>query len=347
MPLPTPCQIVDLRQEFLRQNFSIFSWSLEEAIRQQLAQKRQILLFLNRRGTSTSVICRQCGHTMRCTACDLALTYHQQEFTTMWRSNLLCHACGRLYPTPQTCPNCRSAFIKFVGIGTQKVETECRKLFPGSRVARLDSDSLRTKDAFQKIYADFAAQQLDILVGTQLITKGWDLPNIGLVGVILADLSLNVPDFRAPERAFALFTQLAGRTGRGGSSGQVIIQTYNPEHAVFKHLVGGTYDSFYQEEITQRQAFGYPPFGQIIKLEHVDTDSRRQNTAVTTLFEALEQKNQSAATPHRLYRVTPPAAKINNQWHQQIIIRGPAPTTLLPAELGTGWRIDVDPSHIA
>ena len=347
MPLPTPCQIVDLRQEFLRQNFSIFSWSLEQAIQQQLEQKRQILLFLNRRGASTSVICRQCGHTMRCTACDVALAYHQQELTTMWRSNLLCHACGRIYPTPQTCPQCHSAFIKFVGVGTQKVEAECHKLFPTAKVARLDSDSLRTKDAFKNIYSDFADQQLDILVGTQVITKGWDLPNIGLVGVILADLSFNVPDFRAPERAFALFTQLAGRTGRAGRPGQVIIQTYNPDHYVLKHLVNGDYQSFYQEEIQQRQAFGYPPFGQIIKLEHVDTQPDRQNTAVIKLLQQLEQANQLLATPHRLYRVRPQSAKINNQWHQQIIIRGPHPLSLLPTELGGGWRVDVDPSHIA
>ena len=248
-----PVEIVDMREELKRGNRTIFSTSLRTAIEERLTQKEQIILFLNRRGFSTHVFCRACGYVERCDHCSISLTFH---FHT---KRMGCRHCGYERPTPQVCPECGSVYIRYFGLGTEQVEQEVTKAFPRARIRRMDADSTTRKDAHQKILDAFKAGEIDILVGTQMIAKGLDFPNVTLVGVISADTALNLPDFRAGERAFNLLTQVAGRSGRSEAGGNVIVQTYMPEHYSIQAAEGHDYLRFYREEIGYREALLYPP----------------------------------------------------------------------------------------
>ena len=248
-----PVEIVDMREELKRGNRTIFSTSLRTAIEERLTQKEQIILFLNRRGFSTHVFCRACGYVERCDHCSISLTFH---FHT---KRMGCRHCGYERPTPQVCPECGSVYIRYFGLGTEQVEQEVVKAFPKARVKRMDADSTTRKDAHQQILDVFKAGEIDILVGTQMIAKGLDFPNVTLVGVISADTALNLPDFRAGERAFNLLTQVAGRSGRSEAGGNVIVQTYMPEHYSIQAAEGHDYLRFYREEIGYREALLYPP----------------------------------------------------------------------------------------
>jgi len=250
-----PIEIVDMRYELVgRRNRSIFSFRLRRRMAEELKKGHQVMLFLNRRGFSTYVFCRECGYVERCENCSVALTYHRD------RNLMICHHCGLERPVPRGCPRCKSMYIRHFGIGTQQVEAEVRKFFPKARVARMDSDAVSSKGSHARILDAFRKGEIDVLVGTQMIAKGLDFPNVTLVGVINADLALNLPDFRAGERAFNLLTQVAGRSGRSEKGGMVIIQTYNPEHYSIIAAKSHDYKSFYAEEIAAREAVMYPPF---------------------------------------------------------------------------------------
>ncbi len=256
-------KIVDLREEFKKENYSIFSDTLKEEIKKILEKKEQAILFLNRRGSASSVVCRDCGYSEKCSGCDITLTYHAR---TLGNPALICHHCGKISSPPDICEVCKGPNIRFLGIGTQKIETQLAKEFPNARVLRADKDTTSTKHGFEEIYKSFRNHEADILIGTQMIAKGLHLPKVNLVGVILADIGLNIPDFRSSERNFQLMTQVAGRAGRTEKPGKVIIQTYNPDHLSLICTQEQNYDKFFNYERTQRKLIKNPPFSQLSKL---------------------------------------------------------------------------------
>jgi primosomal protein N' (replication factor Y) (superfamily II helicase) len=253
-------KIVDMREELLKNNKSIFSRDLYNGINNALSNKEQIILFLNRRGFSTFISCRKCGYVFQCDNCDISLTYHSSG------NYLSCHYCGRRYPIKRVCPKCGSRYVKHFGIGTEKIEEEIKSNFPDAKVLRMDFDTTRKKNSYEYIYNAFKDGEADILVGTQMITKGLDFKNVTLVGVIAADLSLNLPDFRAGEKTFQLITQVAGRAGRGKKAGSVIVQTYNPDNYSIKYSSLNDYKNFFKEEIGIRYNMNYPPFSKILSI---------------------------------------------------------------------------------
>ena len=311
-----PVEIVDMREELKRGNRTIFSTSLRTAIEQRLSKGEQIILFLNRRGFSTHVFCRACGYVERCDHCSISLTFH---FHT---KRMGCRHCGYERPTPQVCPECGSVYIRYFGLGTEQVEQEVVKAFPEARVRRMDSDSTTRKDAHQKILDVFKSGEIDILVGTQMIAKGLDFPNVTLVGVISADTALNLPDFRAGERAFNLLTQVAGRSGRSQAGGDVILQTYMPEHYSIQAAQGHDYHRFYHEEIGYREALLYPP------LSHAATILLRgevENEVIQTANHLLDQlevfKEARFPTVEIRGPVPAPLAKIRNKFRWHFLLR--------------------------
>ncbi len=257
-PLPR-CYIVDLREELRKGNRSILSEKLQELMEQRLKKRQQIMLFLNRRGLAGFVSCRACGHVMKCPHCDVSLSQHNN-------GRLMCHYCGYTSNMPKKCPECGSAYIGGFKAGTQKIEEIVKKRFPGAGVLRMDLDTTRNKDGYEKILSAFASQQADILIGTQMIVKGHDFPNVTLVGVLAADLSLHVSDFHGPERTFQLITQAAGRAGRGKLAGEVVIQTYSPDHYAIELAQKHDYEKFYETEISYRELMHYPPIGHMLMM---------------------------------------------------------------------------------
>lgn len=259
-------QIVDMRDELKKGNRSMFSLNLVEAIKLRLEKKEQIVLFLNRRGYSSFVLCRDCGTVLQCENCDISLTYHRSN------EKCKCHYCGYEIRVPKTCPQCQSDHIRFFGTGTQKVEEELAKLFPEVRVLRMDVDTTKTKGSHEQILQAFGDGEADILLGTQMIAKGLDYPNITLVGVLSADTSLHLPDFRAAEKTFQLLTQVSGRAGRHDKPGEVVIQTYTPEHYAIELSKTQVYEPFYEREMNMRHQAGYPPYYYLalIQVSHED-----------------------------------------------------------------------------
>jgi len=289
-PMPR-VHVVDMREELRAQNRSMFSRQLHEMIADRLEKREQMVIFLNRRGFSTFVMCRSCGYTLRCVHCDISLTYHKTNHTAR------CHYCGYTIPQPARCPECQSEHIRFFGTGTQKVEEELARLFPGIRVIRMDVDTTSRKGAHEELLRKFRQGQGDVLLGTQMIAKGLDFPRVTLVGVIAADMSLNLPDFRAAEKTFQLLTQVGGRAGRHELEGDVVIQTYTPGHYSIVHATRHDYASFYREEMLQRRKTGYPPYYRLVLITfsheevpvvvrgaHVVGDWLRQRIAPTTVL---------------------------------------------------------------
>lgn len=285
-PLPE-VHIVDLRDELRGGNRSMFSRPLYKAIEDRLHKKQQIVLLLNRRGYSTFVMCRSCGYVVQCPHCDIAMTYHQVSRT------MRCHYCGLSEPEPRICPSCESEHIRYFGTGTQKVEEELGKLFPGIRVIRMDVDTTAEKGSHEKLLTRFRNKQADVLLGTQMVAKGLDFPDVTLVGVIAADTVLNLPDFRAAEKTFQLLTQVAGRAGRHTLPGEVYIQTYTPEHYSIEHASHHDYGSFLREELHARHERGYPPFYKLILItfshEQVPVLVRASEAFATNLREKWER----------------------------------------------------------
>lgn len=264
-PLPE-VEIVDMRGEFERGNRSIFSARLFAELRRCLDEGHQAMLFINRRGHSTFVSCRACGYVVKCDQCDVSMTWHQAE------NALRCHYCGKTLPPPETCPQCGSSYIKYFGAGTQKVQEEVRRQFPDARVLRMDVDTTREKNAHARILNRFRSGEANVLVGTQMIAKGLDFPNVALVGVVAADLSLNLPDYRSVERTFQLITQVAGRAGRADVPGRVVVQTYDPDHYGIRLAAAQDYRAFYTRESAYRRAAMYPPFTVIARIVYSGKD---------------------------------------------------------------------------
>lgn len=265
--------VIDLREELKQKNYSIFSRRLQKEMEERLERKEQILLFLNRRGYAGFISCRSCGHVIRCPHCDISMTLHKAE------QNLLkCHYCGMTLPMPDRCPECGSSYIGAFGMGTQKVAEMLAKRFPQARILRADRDSMRRKNSSIEVFQAFAKGEADILVGTQMIVKGHDFPNVTLVGVLAADLSMFSGDYMAGERTFQLLTQAAGRAGRGEKPGLAVIQTYQPEHYAVTCAAAQDYEAFYRQEILYRRLMRYPPAGHMMAVivEHMDEMMARE-----------------------------------------------------------------------
>ncbi len=259
-------EIVDMREELKCGNRTVFSDLLYRRISETLESGQQVILFLNRRGYSTFISCRECGEVLTCKECGISLTYHKKDNAVM------CHYCGRKFPLPSKCPECGSKYIKYFGVGTEKVEEFTQEMFPDYTVGRFDLDSAKNNREINKILSSFSKKKTEILIGTQLVAKGLDFKNVGLVGVIAADASLNIPDYRSTERTFQLVTQVAGRAGRGDNQGKVVVQTYNPDNFAIKAAAEYDYDSFFRTEIQHRELMSYPPFADLIMAEFTSKD---------------------------------------------------------------------------
>ncbi len=335
-----PVEIVDLRAELRAGNHSIFSGALRNAIDLALGLREQVILYLNRRGDSTFVLCRDCGYVMRCERCDVPLVYHSDV------EDLVCHLCDARHSVPKGCPSCWGERIRYFGIGTQKLELETRKAFPQARVLRWDRDAASARGAHDEILRQFVNHEADILVGTQMIAKGLDLPRVTLVGIVSADTSLHLPDFRAVERTFQLLTQVAGRAGRGPLGGKVILQTYSPEHYCIQAAQNHDYQAFFDWEIRFRREHGYPPFGELARLlyvgygeSRVEREAEELATQIRALLlaEGIDGVDLIGPAPafHR---------KIRGRYRWQIVLRGHGLSRFIPRlTLAPGWTVDVDP----
>ncbi len=258
-PLPN-IEIVDMRKEIRRGNNSQISTLLKEELKECLSNSNQAIIFLNQRGYSKSVICTECGHVQKCTDCDVSLTYHRED------DALLCHYCGAKYKMISACTECGSPFIRYGGIGTERVVDELKKLFPDAKILRMDRDTTQKKEGHFEIINKFANKEADILVGTQMIAKGHDFPLVTLVGILDADMSLHFSDYRSGERTFQLLTQVAGRSGRAEQEGKVVLQTYSPDNAVLRYAINYDYKSFFKQEISIRKATAFPPFTDVVRV---------------------------------------------------------------------------------
>lgn len=306
-------EIIDFRDFVGKQEVSNFTPVLLDKIRERLARQEQVVLMLNRRGYSSFIMCRDCGYVDDCPNCDISLTLHMDTKT------MNCHYCGFEKPIPRTCPNCQSRSIRYYGTGTQKAYDELQEVLPEARILRMDVDTTRQKGAHQKILDKFGAYEADILLGTQMIAKGLDFPNVTLVGVLNADTSLNLPDFRASERTFQLLTQVAGRAGRAEKEGEVLIQTYNPQHYAIQLAQQQDYEAFYAYEMGFRRQLGYPPyyFTVGLTLSHKD-----EQTVVRKSFEVLQVLRSQLSDKIKILGPTPkPVARTHNLYHYQIIVK--------------------------
>jgi primosomal protein N' (replication factor Y) len=312
-PLP-PIEIVDLRQELKQGNRSIFSNRLQAALQQLQQRQQQGILFIHRRGHSTFVSCRSCGYVMECAHCDVSLSYHQIHSNAP--QQLKCHYCNDYQPYPQNCPACNSKYFKHFGSGTQRVTQELTKLFPQLKVIRFDSDTTRRKDAHRILLTQFANQEADLLVGTQMLTKGLDIASVGLVAVVAADGLIHLPDYRASERAFQTLLQVAGRAGRGDDPGQVIIQTYTPEHPVIQALQRYAYEPFVNAELQSRQGMNYPPYCRLILLRLSSLNQTDVTQTAHELATMLQSENHEILGP-----APAPILRIANQYRWQIILK--------------------------
>ncbi|WP_458102989.1 primosomal protein N' [Anaerococcus cruorum] len=310
-------EIVDLKEELKNSNYSIISYKLQEEIKNNLEKNEQTILFLNKIGHDSYTFCRTCGYVIKCDACDVAMTYHKKI------NKLICHYCGRTQNQPKVCPNCHSKKIKEFGAGTEKLEEEVRSLFPEANIMRMDSMKATSKASYQKMYEGMKNNKIDILLGTQMIAKGLDFKNVTLVGIISADLSLNVGDFRSQENTFELLTQVAGRSGRDKKKGKVIIQTYRPDNFVIQAVKNSDYENYFKNELMERSAFSYPPYKNIVTIKIIDSDkaatidiSREFSNSLKKILADFDQVEIIGPNPCKISR-------INNKHRYNIIIKAP------------------------
>ncbi len=311
-PLPE-VEIVDMREQLRIGNRTMFSTALHEKIIDRLEKKEQIILFLNRRGYSSFVMCRDCGYTIQCPHCEVSLTYHKHNH------HLKCHYCGYETYMPKQCPSCQSEHIRFFGTGTQKVEEAITKTYPEARVIRMDNDTTSRKGAHEKMLKQFGNGEADILLGTQMIAKGLDFPNVTLVGVLAADSSLHLPDFRASERTFSLLTQVSGRAGRHEKPGEVVIQTYSPEHYSIELAKTQDYVAFYEEEMKIRRSFRYPPFYYLVLISIAHNDLIKTVKVSEQIAGYLREYLSEGSIV--LGPVASPIAKIKDHFRYQCVIK--------------------------
>ncbi len=344
-PLP-PVTIVDLRAELHEGHTSILSRELLAAMTANLERGEQTILYLNRRGAATCVLCRDCGYPMRCGRCDVPLTHHQHE------DKLICHYCNWRETPPKTCYRCGSNAIRFFGVGTERVESTVRELFPQARVLRWDADTVRGYGDHAGFARALAEKQVDIMVGTQMIAKGLDVPGVTLVGIVAADVALYLPDYRAPERAFQLLTQVAGRAGRGDAPGRVILQTFSPEHFCIQAAANHDFAAFYEIEIASRQSYSYPPFRRFVKLTYTHKDRHTCQTEAISMGDHLARLIDDLGLTETDIVGPAPAfiERLRSHYRWQIVLRGPDPRAIIaaltPQEVGPGWTIDIDPTSL-
>ena len=333
-----PVHIVDMRDELKSSHRGIFSRFLLAELESALKRGEQAILFLNRRGTATYVFCRDCGNVLRCPNCETPLTFHIED-----KERLLCHQCGYERGKPKACPACGGKQIREYGLGSEKVETEVNALFPKARTLRWDWDTTRQKDSHEMILTHFAAHRADVLVGTQMLAKGLDLPLVTLVGIVLADVGLHLPDPFAGERVFQVLTQVAGRAGRSERGGKVVLQTFDPTNQVIQSAARHDVNDFYRYELGQRKRLGYPPFSQLVRLEYRHHDPEKAQE------EAHRTAQKLSLADHLKSKMIGPVpcffAKVGGSYRWQIVLRGSNPKESLRdanAKLD-GWRVEVDP----
>jgi primosomal protein N' (replication factor Y) len=345
-----------MRQELREGNRSIFSRSLKEALQQLQEREQQGILFIHRRGHSTFVSCRTCGYVIECPNCDVSLAYHHTQERAP--ELLRCHYCNFVSAHPSNCPECSSPYLKFFGSGTQRVVQELEKEFPQLRPLRFDSDTTRTKGAHRTLLTRFVNREFDLLVGTQMLTKGLDIPQVTLVGIVAADGLLHFPDYRASERAFQTLIQVAGRSGRGDDPGRVILQTYTPEHPVIQAARTHDYQSFTEAELQQRATLNYPPYGRLILFKL----SSLEETAVQETAELLAnelEKNEPNNSTTSSYEILGPAPanimRVANRYRWQILLKLPLDSAVTLPDFNylrelcpssVSLTIDVDPLNM-
>ncbi len=369
-PLPS-IEAVDLRAQFLATARSeprptavtsaardsaekLISEPLAEALKNNFQAGGQTLIFLNRRGFANFLQCRSCGYVWRCPNCSVTLTLHLRQ------NRLSCHHCDYRRPITEICPECKNPTLGSIGSGTERVEQALKRMAPHARVARMDRDTTRSRGSHEEILRRWKKGEIDILVGTQMITKGHDVSGVTLVGALLADLSLNLPDFRAAERTFQLLSQVAGRAGRGENPGRVIVQTYVPDHYAIEHLVAHDYKGFFAAESEFRRALGYPPFGRLVNLRLDGPKLSEVESKAKTLAEALRKLQARSPMFNEQIQVLGPAAapieKLRNRYRWQLLLRGKQSSVLLsfarhalelmPSSRGVRLHVDVDPNSM-
>lgn len=346
-------QIVDLRQELRAGNRSLLSRALQDALAQTLDSGEQAILFLNRRGTATTVLCRDCGYVAQCARCELPLTYHGplEPDDAAFAPYLLCHHCNRRQPIPTVCPNCGSLRIRHLGAGTQRIEKLVQDLYPQARTLRWDRDTTQHKGAHDEIMRRFASHEANVLIGTQMIAKGLDLPLVTLVGIVSADIGLYVPDFRAAEHTFQILAQVAGRAGRSVRGGRVIVQTYNPEHYAIRAASQHDFLSFYTRELAFRRQLDYPPFSRLVRLVYSHSNAGRAETEARGVATQVQQEIRRQQL-NGLSLVGPAPCfitRVRGRYRWQIIVRGhsgDASAAVRALSLPLGWQIDVDPQNL-
>lgn len=317
-------EIVDLRQELASGNHSILSKNLIVAIEKNIKENKQTILFLNRRGFSTFVICRDCGYTIKCKKCNISLTYHLKS------NKLKCHYCGYEIKNIKICPECNSKNIKYFGSGTQKIEETIKEKFPNATTIRMDTDSIIKKNSHEEILNKFQNENINILIGTQMVIKGHHFPNVTLVGVISADSSLNMQEYKAMENTFQILTQVAGRAGRENNEGKVIIQTYNPENFCIEQVKNQNYKEFYNTEISIRKELNYPPFYDIIIIEVNYIKEAEIISNIQKLYQILTKNKKLIKEEIIIYEPVPcPINKIKNRYRYRIIIKTKISSTII------------------
>ena len=353
-PMP-PVEVVDMRQELREGNRSIFSRSLKEALQQLQEREQQGILFIHRRGHSTFVSCRTCGYVIECPNCDVSLAYHHTQERAP--ELLRCHYCNFVSAHPSNCPECSSPYLKFFGSGTQRVVQELEKEFPQLRPLRFDSDTTRTKGAHRTLLTRFVNREFDLLVGTQMLTKGLDIPQVTLVGIVAADGLLHFPDYRASERAFQTLIQVAGRSGRGDDPGRVILQTYTPEHPVIQAARSHDYQSFTEAELQQRATLNYPPYGRLILFKLSSLEEKAVQETAELLANELEKNEPNNSTSS--YEILGPAPanimRVANRYRWQILLKLPLDSAVTLPDFNylrelcpssVSLTIDVDPLNM-
>jgi primosomal protein N' (replication factor Y) len=316
-PLPA-VEVVDMRGEPAVDSEGAFSARLRDAMGETLGAGEQAILFLNRRGYASFVQCQGCGHAERCPQCDVSLTYHSAD------RSMRCHYCGHAARAPERCPACGSIDLRYGAPGTQRVEKAVRELFPEARVARMDVDTTSARGSHWRILRSFAEGETDVLLGTQMVAKGLDFPRVGLVGVVAADVGLNLPDFRAGERTFQLLTQAAGRTGRGDRPGRVVVQSYLPDHYTITLAREQRFVPFFEREVAERKDLGYPPFSRLVALEVRDRDEKNVIRAASRLADFLSRgaSQMRGQRPEVLGPAPAPLGRLKGVYRWQVIVRG-------------------------
>ena len=314
-PLPE-IVVADMRREVRRGNASAFSAALREELEACLAGGRQAIIFLNRRGFAQSVVCRECGEVVKCAQCDVSLTYHSEE------NCLKCHYCGATYRMLTACPACGSVHLSYTGTGTQRVVGELKKLFPSARILRMDVDTTAGKEGHYKILKRFADHEADILVGTQMVAKGHDFPGVTLVGILDADMSLHFSDYRSGERTFQLITQVAGRSGRAGEQGKVVLQTYDPENYILRFAVRYDYKGFFEHEIALRKATAFPPFARIVRVMVTAAEDKKALETLKEVWFSLKELYDAHADEFLFFnKMHSPVRRIQSRFRYQVLMR--------------------------